>query len=312
MDWYFIVLIVLFSIILLILLISYICFYKTFYNKNKPLPTGVIDIPDDDIFKDYKNEIIADINEVNTYPHTNITITSFDGLKLHGRYFKRYDNVPLEIMFHGYRGNSTRDMSTGVKRAFACGRNALIVDQRASGESEGHVISFGINERRDCMSWVNYVCDNFGKDQKIILTGVSMGAATVMNASSMDLPENVIGILADCGYNKSEDIIKKCVKDMKLPPNLCYPFIKLGARIFGRFNLDEANPIDSIKKCSLPIIFIHGDKDDFVPHYMSVKLYESCSSNKKHFVSIKNAAHGISYLADPVTYIDELNKFFKN
>ena len=311
MEWYFILIIIITILLLLIISISYICFYKTFYNKNIKPKDGLIDIPDDDIFRDFKDVILKDIKEVKTYPHTHIYITSFDGLKLHGRYFERFPNAPLEIMFHGYRGNSTRDMSTGVKRAFACGRNALIVDQRASGDSEGHVISFGINERRDCLAWVKYVCDNFGEEQKIILTGVSMGAATVMNASSMDLPSNVIGILADCGYNKPEDIIKKCVKDMKLPPNLCYPFIKLGARIFGKFNLDEANPIDSIKKCKLPVIFIHGDKDDFVPHYMSVKLYEACNS-KKQFVSIKNAAHGISYLADPVTYIEELNKFFVN
>ena len=311
MEWYFILLIIILSLVFLVLLIAYICFYKTFYSINKPSKDGSVDIPDDDIYRDYKDVIMADINEVKTYPCKHIYITSFDGLKLHGRYYEKFPNAPLELMFHGYRGNSTRDMSTGVKRAFACGRNAIIVDQRASVESEGHVISFGVNERRDCMSWVNYVCNNFGKDQKIILTGVSMGAATVMNASSMDLPENVIGVLADCGYNKPEDIIKKCVKDMKLPPNLCYPFIKLGARIFGRFNLDEANPIDSIKKCKIPVIFIHGDIDNFVPHYMSVKLYDACKSRKK-FVSIKNAGHGISYLADPVTYIDELNKFFQN
>lgn len=311
MEWYYILLIVIASLVLLVLLISYICFYKTFYSKNKQTPNGEVDIPDDDIFRDYKDVILADIYEVKTYPCKDIFITSFDGLKLHGRYYEKYVGAPLEIMFHGYRGNSTRDMSTGVKRAFRCGRNALIVDQRASGLSEGHVISFGINERRDCLSWVNYVVDNFSKDQKIILSGVSMGAATVMNASSMDLPSNVIGVLADCGYNKPEDIIKKCVKDMKLPPNLCYPFIKLGAKIYGKFNLDEACPIESISKCKLPVIFIHGDKDDFVPHYMSVKLYEACKS-RKQFVSIKNAAHGISYLADPTTYVDELNKFFVN
>lgn len=311
MEWYFILLIILVLILIFILLLSYICFYMTFYNKNKPLKDGEIYIPDDEIYRDYKEEILKDVYEVRKYPHKDITIKSFDGLTLHGRYYEKIKGAPLEIMFHGYRGNCERDMSTGVKRAFRCNRNALIVDQRASGLSEGHIITFGINERKDCLSWVNYVIENFDKDIKIILTGVSMGAATVMNASALDLPKNVVGILADCGYNKSKDIIKKCIKDMHLPPNILFPFLKLGAKIYGRFNLEETDPIESVKKCKLPIIFIHGDKDTFVPHHMSLKLYEACKSTKKHMVSIKNAGHGISYLADPDEYVKELNEFFK-
>ena len=310
MEWYYILLIVLTVILILILVTSYICFYMTFYTKNKQATNNEIYIPDDNIYRQYKQTILDDIYEVRKYPNKDIKIKSFDGLTLHGKYYEKIKGAPIEIMFHGYKGNSERDMSTGVKRAFRCNRNALIVDQRASGLSEGHIISFGINERKDCLAWVNYVVEEFGKEVKIILTGVSMGAATVMNASALDLPENVVGILADCGYNKSKDIIKKCIKDMHLPANILYPFVKLGAKIYGRFNLEETDPIESIKKCKLPIIFIHGDKDDFVPHNMSLKLYEACNS-VKHMVSIKNAGHGISYLADPDLYVEELNKFFK-
>ena len=310
MEWYYILLIVLTIILILILVTSYICFYMTFYTKNKQATNNEIYIPDDNIYRQYKQTILDDIYEVRKYPNKDIKIKSFDGLTLHGKYYEKIKGAPIEIMFHGYKGNSERDMSTGVKRAFRCNRNALIVDQRASGLSEGHIISFGINERKDCLAWVNYVVEEFGKEVKIILTGVSMGAATVMNASALDLPENVVGILADCGYNRSKDIIKKCIKDMHLPANILYPFVKLGAKIYGRFNLEETDPIESIKKCKLPIIFIHGDKDDFVPHNMSLKLYEACNS-LKHMVSIKNAGHGISYLADPDLYVEDLNNFFK-
>ena len=168
------------------------------YNKNNKID---LTFPNNPIYNTYKDKILEDILEVRKMPHENVSITSFDGLKLVGKYFEYQKGNPIEIMFHGYKGNSERDMSTGVKRAHICKRNALIVDQRASGYSEGHFISFGVNEVKDCMKWIEFVIEKFGKDVKIILTGISMGAATVMNASSMDLPENVIGILADCGYD---------------------------------------------------------------------------------------------------------------
>ena len=176
------------SIILIVLIISYICYRLTFYSTRNIENNKTVKLPDDFIFKTYKDLIVQDIEDVKKYNYTSLSIKSFDGLTLHARYYEYQKGAPIELMFHGYKGNSTRDMSSGVKRAFRCGRNAILVDQRASGESEGHVITFGIKERLDCLSWVNYVIETFGSNIKIILTGVSMGAATVMNASSMDLP----------------------------------------------------------------------------------------------------------------------------
>lgn len=210
MEWYHIILIVVISALVLVLLTSYICFRMAFYSKNKPLTEkDYYKLPNDPTFKTFEKEILNDITEVMKYPFKEYKIKSFDGLTLYARYFEYDPNAPMEIMFHGYRGNSTRDLSTGVKRAFICKRNALLVDQRASGKSEGHVISFGIKERLDCLEWAKFACKEFGEDKKIIITGISMGAATVLMASSLDLPKNVIGVLADCGYNKPGDIIKK-------------------------------------------------------------------------------------------------------
>ena len=310
MDWYFILLIILIAIIFAILLISYICFKLTFYlKKQKNNNPDEIILPDDLIFQKYKDIIISDIKEVRQYPYKEYSITSFDGLKLYGKYYENIPGAPIEIMFHGYKGSGERDLSTGVKRAFKCGRNALLVDQRGSGNSEGHVTSFGINERLDCQAWANFISKEFGQNTKLFLTGISMGAATVLMASSLELPENVISILADCGYNKPSDIIKKVIKDMKLPPAIFYPFIKLGARLFGKFNLEQTSPYECVKKSKLPIIFIHGDNDALVPCDMSIKLYDACNSEKK-LVTINNAEHGVSYLVDPDKYINELNSFF--
>ena len=308
--WYNYLIIIAIVILVLILLTSFICYRLPFYSKNKKTQSDEIVLPDETFYQLYKEQIIQDITDVRNLKSKEYSIKSFDGLTLRGKYYECIKGAPIEIMFHGYRGSGERDLSTGVKRAFKCNRNAFVIDQRGSGNSEGHTITFGIKERFDCQSWAYFVAKEFGPDVKIILTGISMGAATVLLASSMDLPENVIGVLADCGYNKASDIIKKVIKDMKLPANIFYPFVKLGARLYGHFNLEETSPYESVQHSKLPIIFIHGDKDDFVPCHMSEKMYNACTS-KKRIVTIKNAEHGVSYLVDPDTYIKELNNFFK-
>ena len=184
----------------------------------------------------------------------------------------------------------------------------MIINQRASGESEGRVITFGINERRDCHSWVNYAIEHFGSDVKLIIGGVSMGAATVMMAAGDPLPENVICVLADCGYSSAEEIIKKVVKEMHLPVKLLYPFIKLGASLYGKFDLEETSPMEAMKKCKLPVVFVHGDADDFVPYEMSVRLYNECISDKKELITIPGAGHGLAFPADQDGYVNRLNE----
>ena len=214
-------------------------------------------------------------------------------------------------MFHGYRGNGKRDLSGGVVRAFKQGRSALIVDHRASGRSEGHVVTFGINESRDCLLWAECVIRQIDPDAKIILTGISMGAATVMIAAGKEeLPKNVVAVIADCGYTSAEEIIKNTMRDMKLPANLLYPFAILGGRLFGGFNINETSPIESMKKCKVPVIFLHGDADGFVPFDMSQRNFDACSAEKKRLSPIKGAAHGVAYPTDPDRYLSELAEFF--
>lgn len=311
MEWYIYLLIGITSIILLVLLISLICFYRVFYSKTrKSLENNPISLPDDELYNEFRDEITKDIEDARKMNFIQFKIKSFDGLTLYGKYYEKEKGLPIEIMFHGYRGTGERDLSTGIKRAFLCNHNALIVDQRAASASDGHIITFGINEHRDCVSWAHYVANYFGEDIKIILTGISMGGATVLMASSKDLPKNVIGILSDCSYNKAGDIIKKVIRDMHLPAKLLYPFVKLGARIYGHFNLEESSPYEEVQKSKLPIIFFHGTNDSFVPCEMSKKLYEACTS-KKHIVTIEGGLHGTSYLKSPEQYLNEVRNFFQ-
>ena len=258
MDWYYYVIISILAILLLFLLVCYICYKMTFYNNRKKQNDDEVCLPKDEIYTKYKELIISDIANARNMPHQTYQIKSFDGLTLKANYYEYEKNAPIEIMVHGYKGSGERDLSTGIRRAFACHRSAFIIDQRACGKSEGNIITFGVNESKDCLSWIDFVIKTFGDDVKIILTGISMGAATVVNVSSFDLPKNVVGILADCGFHDSKEIISKTIKDMKLPVKLFYPFVKMAAKIFAHFNLEEITPIESIKKCKLPIIFIHG------------------------------------------------------
>ena len=296
-------------IALLAFALTLYCFFKVFYSpKRTPCPQNEYPIPKGEIYEAHRDQMTAWMKQARVFNYERMAIKSFDGLTLRGRYYEYAPGAPLEILFHGYRGNAERDLCGGVARCFKLGRSALIVDQRAAGESDGHVISFGINERRDCLSWVNFAVKHFGSDVKIIITGVSMGAATVMMAAAEELPSNVVCALADCGYTSAEEIIKKIVKEMKLPPKLIYPFIKLSARIFRRFDLDQTSPIKAMANAKIPVIFIHGEADDFVPCDMSHRLYNACITKKK-LVTVPNAGHGLAFPVDQDKYIDALKQF---
>lgn len=296
--------------VLLMLLIAYICFRLAFYAPaRKPLPEGAVDTPEGAIYDPFRESMIRWARETRAMPREEMTVTSFDGLTLRGVYYEFAPGAPIELMFHGYRSSAERDMSGGVQRCFKLGRSALIVDQRCCGGSGGHVITFGINEHRDCLTWLDFMQKRFGPETKIILTGISMGASTVLMAAGKSLPENVIGILADCGYSSARDIIKKVIRQMGLPPTIVYPFVKLGARFYGRFDLEETSPAEALRGCKVPVIFFHGENDDFVPCDMSRINYEACAS-RKMLVTVPGAGHGLSYPVAPETYLNALKDFF--
>ena len=312
MKTFWIVLAVVAVSLLLVLLVSYGCFYLAFYvprrNKNRqeefPMPPGKI-------YEPFRETMIAWMKELRSMPCEEFFISSFDGLRLCARFYEYAPGAPIELMFHGYRGSAERDLCGGVQRCFALGRSALIVDQRGSGKSDGNVISFGINESRDCLSWVDFAIEHFGPDVRIVLTGISMGAATVMVAAGKPLPKNVVGVLADCGYTSPKEIIKRVIGKLKLPANLLYPFVKLGARLYGGFDLESTSPIEAMKNCSVPIIFCHGEADDFVPCDMSRANFAACTAKKK-LLTVPEAGHGLGYLVDGRGYLTALAEFAPN
>ena len=299
------------SFLTIVLIVSLVIFLKCFYaRRKKVIDKNEYSLPKGKIYEPYYDQMRVWIKELRAMPHTDVEIRSYDGLVLRGKYYEHKKGAPIEVMFHGYRSNAERDLCGGVHRCFKLGRNALLVDQRGCGDSEGRVTTFGVKESRDCVSWVNFVVDNIDREAQIYITGISMGAATVMTAASMSMPKNVVGVLADCGFTSPREIIKKVMKDLKLPANLLYPFARLGAIIFGGFDPDSRTPEKSMKNCRLPIIFYHGDNDQYVPCYMSEELYNVCTSEKKRLVVTKGAGHGLCFIVDTEGYFRELNEFF--
>ena len=288
--------------------VAYGCYRMAFYSAPRVLSDG-IPMPEGEIYDPYREQMAAWVKEIREMPHENMEITAFDGLKLRGKYYEYAPGAPVELMLHGYRGSSEQDMSGGVFRAAQCGHSALIIDHRGAGRSEGNTISFGINERKDCLRWIDLLIQRLGPDTKIIVTGISMGAATAMMIAGEDLPENVIGVLADCGYSSPREIILKAIREMGLPPKLSYPFVKLGAKLYGGFDLEESSPEEALKRAKVPVIFFHGDRDDLVPCEMSWVNYEACASRKK-LVITPGAGHGLCFPMDQEGYIAAVREFF--
>ena len=286
--------------IIAVLVLSRFCYRLAFFSPNRKEQDAYA-VPPGEQYEKIADMMLKNIHEVMLLPYEQIYINASDGVKLAARYYHIKDNAPIQIQFHGYRGNCIREFSGGYRLARELRFNVILVDQRAHGKSGGHTISFGIRERYDCKDWVNYACRRFGYSTKIILSGVSMGAATVLMASDLDLPANVVGITADCPYSSPGAIIRKVCSDVKLPPKLAYLFAGIGAFVFGGFRIWESSAVKSVRSTKIPTLLIHGEDDRFVPCNMSYDIY-NCCGGKKMCVTFPEAGHGLSYLTDPEKY----------
>lgn len=280
-----------------------IAFYNSYSNRDqKPSVSG----EQYDAFRPRMREIYHKLND---RPCEYVSIESRDGLTLSGRYYHVADGAPLDIGFHGYRSNPMTDFSGGSELSFDMGHNLLLVDQRAHGQSAGRTITFGIKERWDLLSWVEYALKRFGADTKILLYGVSMGGATVLMASEMELPENVKGIIADCPYSSPMDVIVHVGRSYPIPNWLIRPFVILGAKVFGGFDVNEVSAAEAVKNTRVPILILHGDADTYVPCHMSDIAAANPKMVSRHV--IPGAEHGISYLVDTPRYRQIVTDFME-
>ena len=301
-------------VILLILsaifLAAWLIFRKAFYSPPRKHPTM------DDPLQGEEYEAAAEhLHRVShimaRYPFEAVKISASDGTPLFARYYHMRDGAPVQILFHGYRSCAFRDCSGGHALARKLGLNTLVIDQRAHGKSGGTVITFGIKERQDCLRWAHYAYERFGCDIPLILSGLSMGAATVLMASELDLPESVAAIIADSPYSTPAAIIEKVASDMHYPPALCRPFIHLSALLYGGFRLNECNAKDAVSHTKIPTLLIHGETDRLVPCSMSAQIQAS-GSGRIDLVTFPGAGHGLSYLTDPLRYEQSVFDFLRS
>lgn len=274
-----------------------------------PMPHERVEYPRGGVYSRCWDRLVELVEAMEREPYEEARIRARDGVALRARYYRFGDGVPTHILLHGYRG-SYQDMCGCFRIAKELGHNVLLVNQRAHGKSGGRVITFGVRERLDCVDWTRFVAEK-APEMPIVLWGISMGAATVLMASSLDLPHEVAGIIADCPYTSASAIIRSvCRRNLRLPSALAMPLVQLSARVYGGFRLADGDALAAVTRARVPILFVHGDIDALVPCSMSRELAAACAS-RATLVAVPAADHGIAYMTDPAAYTCAVKTFVK-
>ena len=303
MTWFWLILILL---LLLAFLVIFWAFKTAFMRNDKRLvsfETGPL--------AEYKDVFESSAKYLDSLKSERIYVKSFDGLRLAGSYYNNNNSDTTILLFHGYRSDGRFDFACAVKFYIEMGLNVLVVDQRANGESEGMLITFGIKERKDVITWTEFVNEKYAP-KNIFLSGVSMGATTVMMAANLDLPPNVMGIIADCGFTSVPDIIKKVARQaFKIDAAIFLPILNFMCKIFGRFSIYETTTIKSLSESDIPIFFIHGKNDGFVPCEMTEQSHVAARA-EKYVCIVEMADHGMSFLVDSDNIKKQISTFVKD
>lgn len=244
-----------------------------------------------------------------SWPHEDVYVRSEDGLRLHATWFPGEDCKKAVICFHGYTSQGMSDYIGLSDYYMKKGFGMLLVDERAHGDSEGEYIGFGCLDRRDALDWISWLIGRVGEDVQILLHGTSMGGATVLMTSGLELPLQVKGIISDCGFTSAKEVFTHVLHSMYHLP--AFPMIQIASLVNRRkagYGLNDCNAAREVRKAQVPILLIHGDKDTFVPSSMCEKIYENCASEKKMLI-VKGAAHAESYYKDMEAYENALNEF---
>lgn len=260
----------------------------------------------------YRDIILEGENKMLSWPCEHVYTTSFDGLKLHGRYYHQENAKRTMVLVHGWRGGWNYDFCLGGPWLYEEGYNLLVIDQRAQGESEGAYMSMGLYERRDCHTWLKWLEENTDATKlPVYFMGISMGATTVLMASGEELPSYVKGIIADCGYTTPYDMLFNYGHKAYHIPE--FPIM----RMFNQYCIKHAgvdlngySTLDAMEVNSVPVFFVHGKGDTFVPCEMTIENYEACQSPKK-LLLVEEAPHAMSFLYDRDSYVKEAFAFFE-
>ncbi|SER90714.1 hypothetical protein SAMN04487944_112100 [Gracilibacillus ureilyticus] len=263
--------------------------------------------------------VMPDVAELENYnddafrkqvPSSSISILSRDKLqlKLHANIYEQEQMTDKwAIVVHGY-GARASVMTRWIRGFYEKGYHVLAPDLRGHGESEGDYIGMGWHDRLDILQWIDEILAK-NQNATITLFGISMGGATVMMASGENLPANVKVIVEDCGYTSVQDIFAYQLKDLfKLPKFPVLNAANMVTKIRAGFDLSEASALEKLRKCELPMLFIHGDADRFVPFKMVEEVFAAADTEKEKLI-IPGAGHGEAVLVNPKLYWETIWSF---
>lgn len=240
----------------------------------------------------------------------DIYTTSHDGLRLHALWIPAENAKGTVVMAHGYRSTMLVDCHLGFELFHRLGWNILVPEQRTHGQSQGRFITFGVKESRDMMGWLQYHNRQLS-DGPVLLFGISMGASTMLYLADKVLPDNVKGIIADCGFTSPAAILSSVYRNViHLPSVPTLWAAGIFTKLMAGFSLWEQDTRKILPNSRLPILLIHGTDDGFVPCEMTVQAYRACREPKE-LLLVDGAEHGLSFLKDGYRYTAAIMDFIK-
>ena len=291
-------------VILSVTLLMIICGGYVFFTacKRKPdLPWLDEEAMKKTHYKKYAHMIQQSHQWLQEHGAKDIWIESEDGLKLHAYWVANPEAVGTILLAHGYKSTPLVDFGPAFAGYYAKGLNLLIPTQRSHGKSEGKYITFGVKESGDMLRWLSYHNETYGQIP-MVLSGLSMGASTVMYMLDEQLPENVKCVIVDCGFTSPRRIIGEVFRAVTHMPDRLFLWpCEWFARVFGGFSLSGKDSRKTLAKNKLPIMMAHGKDDGFVPCYMTEQGYETCTGDKR-LLLVDGADHGVSFLVEPEKY----------
>ena len=255
--------------------------------------------------------LAKDIEVLRTTPMETVTVRSHDGLTLVGHWYPSTTPKRTVIMAHGWRGAWYRDFGMSADFMHDSGCNLLYIEQRSHGESEGKYISYGALERFDIQSWVDFLLSRNTDNLPIYLCGISMGASTVLMSTELPLKNHINGVIADCGFTSGDAILKDVISKSfrHAPISALFKITDITCKHHTGIAYGDCSTIPAMRNCIVPILFIHGENDNFVPVSMTYENYEACASPKDIFI-VPKAGHGTSYAFDREGYEAKVLAFF--
>jgi len=297
--------------ILLLILLSGLYVFILACVRRKELPWMVEEEIKKTNYAKYYNCIVASDAWLKGHNAQDVYVTSKDGLTLHGYWIPALNPRGTILLAHGYRSTMLVDFGLAFAFYHALGMNILVPNQRSHGESEGRFITFGVKESEDMKCWIDFHNHMFGNYQ-MILSGMSMGASTMLYLADQELPGNVKCIIADCGFTSPKAILDSVYRSVvHIPSGPSLWAADLFSRLIAGFSLAEKDTRIALKNARIPVLMIHGLSDDFVPSHMTQQGYDACTGSKG-LLLVEGAGHGTSFLVDKEAYTKHVISFLEN